>query len=74
VNAGGDVRVMGCYALPVRARGAPLQVALRDGALATSATGTRDVALPGEIVGNAGTPATPGSGPCSHIERGAPTP
>jgi thiamine biosynthesis lipoprotein len=60
VNAGGDVRVMGRYALPVRARGAPLQVALCDGALATSATGVHDVSLPGAIVGNDGAPATPG--------------
>jgi FAD:protein FMN transferase len=58
VNAGGDVRVAGRYALPVRVRGQRIGFALANGAIASSGTNTGyDAELPGEIVGPDLTPA-----------------
>lgn len=55
VNAGGDVRVVGPFALPIRIANTETMVELRNGALATSATdSTYDAAMPGEILGAAG--------------------
>jgi len=68
VNAGGDLRVFGEGAVPVRRREADGRLqslgALRNGAIATSVTApTPELAsaFPGRLLGAAGEPATPGT-------------
>jgi thiamine biosynthesis lipoprotein len=59
VNAGGDVRVAGHHALPVRPRGSQQRFELLNGAIASSGTNAGyDAALPGLIVGADLTSAT----------------
>jgi thiamine biosynthesis lipoprotein len=61
INAGGDVRVIGTYPLPVRLRRDANILLLRDGAIATSAAGmVPDPATLAEIVDSDGTPVAEG--------------
>jgi thiamine biosynthesis lipoprotein len=62
INAGGDVRVMGRHALPVRRRGEADTLLLRNGAIATSGANTvYDPNTPGEIVDLDGAPIAEGA-------------